>query len=61
MTNKLSRRLIGFVALAVFLTFARGTARAASSRVTVPLGALVGLQQAGPANGAVQLHLAFQL
>ncbi|MEA2784976.1 MAG: hypothetical protein QOF71_1080, partial [Candidatus Eremiobacteraeota bacterium] len=61
MTNKLSRRLIGFVALAVFLTSSPGTARAASSRVPVALGALVGLQQAGPANGAVQLHLAFQL
>ena len=61
MTKKLSRRLIGCVALAVFLISAPGAARAASSRVTVPLGALQGLHQAGPANGAVQLHLAFEL
>jgi hypothetical protein len=61
LTKKLSRRLIGCVALAVFLTAAHGTARAAASRVPVPLGALEGLHQAGPANGAVQLHLAFEL
>ncbi|MDQ6941142.1 MAG: hypothetical protein M3169_01345, partial [Candidatus Eremiobacteraeota bacterium] len=61
MTKKLSRRLIGCVALAVLLTFAPGTVRAAASRVPVPLGALAGLHQAGPANGAVQLHLAFEL
>ncbi len=61
MTNKLSRAVIGFVAVAVFLSTSWATARAASSRVAVPQGALAGLHQEGPANGAVQLHLAFEL
>ena len=61
MTNKLSRWLIGFVAVPVFLTSGPGAAQAAASRVPVPLGALTGLHQAGPASGAVQLHLAFEL
>ncbi|MBV9098171.1 MAG: hypothetical protein JO079_08950 [Frankiaceae bacterium] len=61
MTNKLSRWLIGCAALAVFLSLSPAAARAASSRVPVPQGALAGLHQAGPANGAVQLHLAFEL
>ncbi|HEY0380948.1 MAG TPA: hypothetical protein VGC72_02005, partial [Candidatus Elarobacter sp.] len=61
MINKLSRSLFGCVALAVFLTVAHGTARAASTRVTVPQGALAGMHQAGPASGTIQLHLAFEL
>ncbi len=61
MTKKLFAPLFGCVALAVFLTSSQGPARAASSRVPVPLGALAGLHQAGPANGSVQLHLAFEL
>jgi hypothetical protein len=61
LTNKLSRSLIGCVALAVFLTCAPGAALAATSRVPVPQGALAGLHQAGPVNGSIQLHLAFEL
>jgi subtilase family serine protease len=61
LTKKLFAPLIGCVALAVFLTSAPGAAPAASSRVPVPLGALAGLHQAGPANGSVQLHLALEL
>jgi hypothetical protein len=61
LTNKLSRWLIGCVALAVFLTCSAGTGRAATSRVPVPQGALAGLHQAGPVNGSIQLHLAFEL
>jgi hypothetical protein len=61
LTKKLSRRLFGCVALAVLLTCPHGAAGAAAARVPVPLGALAGLHQAGPANGAVQLHLAFEL
>jgi hypothetical protein len=61
LTNKLSRSLFGCVALAVFLTASHGTARAASTRVAVPLGALAGMHQTGPAAGTIQLHLAFEL
>ncbi len=61
MTRKLSRSLIGCVALAVSLSASSQLAGAAGSRVAVPLGALAGLKQAGPADGRVTLHLALEL
>jgi hypothetical protein len=59
--KKLSRSLIGCVALAVSLSAASQNAGAASSRIAVPLGALAGLKDTGPADSRVTLHLALEL
>ena len=62
MTRQLSRSTIGFVLVALALSGMAGSAGAAAgSRVPVPLGALTGLQQVGPADGKTVLHLAIEL
>jgi hypothetical protein len=61
LTRKLSGSLIGCVALALSLAPSSQIAGAAGSRVAVPLGALAGLKQAGPADGRTTLHLALEL
>src|ERR1700676_3020757 len=53
--------VVGCVALAVLLGALPRPAAAAGSRVTVPLGALTGLRDAGPADGRTTLHLAVEL
>jgi pro-kumamolisin-like protein len=53
--------IVGCVVLAVLLGGPPRPAGAAGSRITVPLGALTGLHDAGPADGRITLHLAVQL
>lgn len=45
----------------IFAACTLAPATAASSRVTVPLGAIAGLRDAGPADGKLALRLAFEL
>jgi subtilase family serine protease len=59
--RKLSRWLIGCVALSVSLLAWSQLAGAAGSRVAVPLGALTGLHPAGSADPGTILHLAVEL
>ncbi len=61
MPRKLSRWLIGCVALSVSLLAWSQLAGAAGSRVAVPLGALTGLHPAGSADPGTILHLAVEL
>jgi Pro-kumamolisin, activation domain len=55
------RWFAGCAALALAFAAGAGPARAAASRVTVPLGALTGLHQAGTVDGRTLLHLAIEL
>ncbi|MDB5026388.1 MAG: hypothetical protein JWO66_77 [Candidatus Eremiobacteraeota bacterium] len=55
------RWFFGCVALAVLLAWTPRGAAAATTRVQPPLGALTGLQKAGPADPKVTLHLAIEL
>jgi hypothetical protein len=61
LTKKLSRRVFGCAVLALTLSASSQNAGAASSRVPVPLGALAGLHDAGPADPRTVLHLAVEL
>jgi hypothetical protein len=61
LTKKRFRPVFGCVILALTLSAASQNAGAASSRVSVPLGALTGLHDAGPADPKVVLHLAIEL
>jgi hypothetical protein len=61
LTKKLSRSLFGCVVLALTLSAGSQNAGAAASRVQVPLGALAGLRDAGPADPKTVLHLAVEL
>ncbi|HEX3469122.1 MAG TPA: protease pro-enzyme activation domain-containing protein, partial [Candidatus Elarobacter sp.] len=61
MTKKRFRRSFGCAVVALALSAASQNAGAASSRVTVPQGALAGLHDAGPADPRTVLHLAIEL
>ncbi len=61
MTKKRFPRTFGCAVLAVALSASSQNAGAASSRVSVPLGALAGLHDAGPADPKTVLHLAVEL
>ena len=61
MTTIRFRTLIGCATIALSLFALGNVAEAASSRVAVPLRALTGLHQTGPADGKTVLHLAIEL
>jgi len=61
LTKKRFRRVFGCALVALTLSAASQNAGAASSRVPVPLGALTGLHDAGPADPKTVLHLAIEL
>jgi hypothetical protein len=61
LTKKRFRPVFGCVVLALTLSASSQNAGAASSRVPVPLGALAGLHDAGPADPKTVLHLAIEL
>jgi hypothetical protein len=61
LTKKRFRRLFGCAVIALTLSAASQNAGAAGSRVPVPLGALAGLHDAGPADPKTVLHLAIEL
>ena len=61
MTKKRFPRTFGCAVLALALSASSQNAGAASSRVAVPLGALAGLHDAGPADPKTVLHLAVEL
>ena len=61
MTKKRFPRTFGCAVLALALSASSQNAGAASSRVAVPLGALAGLRDAGPADPKTVLHLAIEL
>ncbi len=61
MTNKRFRWILGCAALALSLSAASQTARAAASRVGVPTGAFAGLRAGGPADGRALLRIAIEL
>jgi hypothetical protein len=61
LTLQRSRAAAGFAALALLLGSPPGIVGAASSRVAVPLGALAGLHQTGPADPRTTLHIAIEL
>jgi len=61
LTKKRFPRTFGCAVLALALSASSQNAGAASSRVAVPLGALAGLRDAGPADPKTVLHLAIEL
>jgi hypothetical protein len=61
LTKKRFPRTFGCAVLALALSASSQNAGAASSRVAVPLGALAGLHDAGPADPKTVLHLAVEL
>ncbi len=61
MTNKRFRLVLGCAALALSLSAISQPARAATSRVSVPLGAIAGMRAGAPAEGRSLLRIAIEL
>ncbi len=61
MTLQRSALLAGFAAVLLLFGSPAGRVGAASTRIAVPLGALAGLRQAGPADERTTLHIAIEL